>query len=81
MQYVHCKAHVLNLTIVLSSSDVSVRTMVATVQEITFAFYYSSKKMDKLEQEVCGNNAMKDKLDRKSKHKLFFMKLCGLVVQ
>jgi hypothetical protein len=55
--------------------------MVATVQEIAFAFHYSSKKMDKLEQELCGNNAMKDKLDGKSKHKLFFMKLCGLVVQ
>ena len=46
--------------------------MVATVQEIAFAFHYSSKKMDKLEQELCGNNAMKDKLDGKSKHKLFY---------
>ena len=29
-QYVHYKAHVLNLAIVHSSSDVSVRTMMAT---------------------------------------------------
>ena len=62
--YVHCNAHVLNLTIVHSSSDVSVRTM----QEITFAFQYSSK-MDKFEQELCRNNAVKCKLDGKSKLK------------
>ena len=35
--YVHCNAHVLNLAIVHSSSDVSVRTMMTIVQEITFA--------------------------------------------
>ena len=51
--YVHCNAHVLNLAIVHSSSDVSVRTMMAIVQEITFAFQYSSK-MDKFEQELLG---------------------------
>jgi len=42
-QYVHYKAHVLNLAIVHSSSDVSVRTIMITVQEIEFAFQYSSK--------------------------------------
>jgi hypothetical protein len=36
--YVHCNAHVLNLAIVHSSSDVSVRTMKTILQEITFAF-------------------------------------------
>jgi hypothetical protein len=35
--YVHCNAHVLNLAIVHSSSDVSVKTVMA------FAFQYSSK--------------------------------------
>ena len=66
--YVHCNAHVLNLAIVHSSSDVSVRTMMTIVQEITFAFQYSSK-MDKFEQELCRNNAVKCKLDGKSKLK------------
>ena len=66
--YVHCNAHVLNLAIVHSSSDVSVRTMMTIVQEITFAFQYSSK-MDKFEQELCRNDAVKCKLDGKSKLK------------
>ena len=69
MQYIHCKAHVLNLAIVHSSSDVSVRTMMATMQEIAFAFHYSAEKMDKFEQELCMNDTMKDKLEGKSKLK------------
>ena len=58
----------LNLAIVHSSSDVSVRTMMTIVQEITFAFQYSSK-MDKFEQELWRNDAVKCKLDGKSKLK------------
>jgi hypothetical protein len=42
-QYVHSKAYVLSLAIVHSSSDVSVRTVMATMQVIEFAFKYSSK--------------------------------------
>lgn len=42
-QYVHSKVYVLNLAIVHSLSDVSVRTMMATMQVIEFAFQYSSK--------------------------------------
>ena len=38
VQCVHSKAYVLNLAIVHSSSDVSVRTMMATMQVIEFAF-------------------------------------------
>jgi hypothetical protein len=37
-QYVHSKTYVLSLAIVHSSSDVSVRTMMATMQVIEFAF-------------------------------------------
>ena len=43
VQYVHYKAHVVALAIVHSSSDVSVRNRMDNVQEITFAFNYSSK--------------------------------------
>ena len=53
-QYIHCEAHVLNLAIVHSSSDVSVRIMVATVQEIAFAFRYSSKKWINLRKKYVG---------------------------
>jgi hypothetical protein len=42
-QYGHSKAYVLSLAIVHSSSDVSVRTVMATMQVIEFAFKYSSK--------------------------------------
>ena len=52
--HVHYKAHVLNLAIVDSSSDISVRTMVATVQEIAFAFHYSSKKLINLTKNYVG---------------------------
>jgi hypothetical protein len=53
-QYVHSKAHILNLAIVHSSSDVSVRTMMGTVQEITFAFHYSSKILINLSNKHVG---------------------------
>ena len=52
--YVHCNAHVLNLAIVHSSSDVSARTMMGTVQEITFAFHYSSKILINLSNNHVG---------------------------
>ena len=42
-QYIHSKAHVLNLAFVHSSSDVSVRTTMATMQVIEFAFQCSSE--------------------------------------
>jgi hypothetical protein len=48
------KVHVLNLVIVHSSSDVSVRTMMSTVQEITFAFHYTSKKLINLSKNYVG---------------------------
>ena len=79
VQYVQYKAHVLALAIVHSSSDVSVRTIMDNVQEITFAFNYSSKKMDKFEQELCRNDAVKGILDGQSKLKR--VKRGGLVVR
>ena len=42
-QYVHSKAYVLSFAIVHSSSDVSVRTMMATMQVIEFSSRYSSE--------------------------------------
>ena len=53
---VHCNAHFLNLAIVHSSSDVSVRTTMATatVKEIAFTFHYSSKKWINLNKNFVG---------------------------
>ncbi|CAC5412466.1 unnamed protein product [Mytilus coruscus] len=65
--YVHCKAHVLNLAIVHASQDPSVRTMMATIQEIAFSFHYSAKKLGKLQDELEQNQNVKDKLDGKTK--------------
>ena len=42
--------------------------MMAIVQEITFAFQCSSK-MDKFDQELCRNDAVKGMLDGNSKLK------------
>jgi hypothetical protein len=55
-QYIHSKAHVLSLAIVHSSLDVhvSARTMLGTVQEITFAFHYSSKILINLSKNHVG---------------------------
>jgi hypothetical protein len=65
--YVHCKAHVLNLAIVHASQDASVRTMMATIQEMAFSFHYSAKKLGKLQDELDKNQNVKDKLDGKTK--------------
>lgn len=41
--YVHCRSHCLNLAIVHSYKYPSVRTIMGTVQDIAFAFDYSTK--------------------------------------
>ena len=43
--YVHCKSHCLNLAIVHSCKDTSVRNVMSTVQGVAFSFDYSSKKL------------------------------------
>lgn len=53
--YVHCKIHCLNLAIVHSFKEQAVRTMMATVQEIAFAFDYSAKRLEAFSTELGGN--------------------------
>ncbi|CAC5389178.1 unnamed protein product [Mytilus coruscus] len=74
--YVHCKAHVLNLAIVHASQDPSVRTMMATIQEIAFSFHYFAKKLGKLQDELEQNQNVKDKLDGKTKIQTLCKKTC-----
>lgn len=67
--YVHCKAHCLNLAIVHACKEqcVHVRTMMGTVQEVGFAFHYSAKRMEAFLDELSGNAAVKEALNRKTK--------------
>ena len=50
--YVHCKAHCLNLAITKSCNLPLVRNMMGTVQEITFAFGYSAKRLQAFQEEI-----------------------------
>ena len=53
--YVHCKAHSLNLALVHSSKESCVRTMMATVQEIGFS------------KELSNDVETREQLERRSK--------------
>ncbi|XP_063411620.1 zinc finger MYM-type protein 1-like [Mytilus trossulus] len=70
--YVHCKAHCLNLAIVHSCKEPVVRTMMATVQEIAFAFEYSAKRLKAFSEELTGNAVVREAVDKQTKLK----KLC-----
>ncbi|XP_069103864.1 zinc finger MYM-type protein 1-like [Argopecten irradians] len=65
--YVHCKAHCLNLAVVHSCKEQCVRTMMATVQEIGFAFGYSAKRMTTFMEELENNLNAKEAMDKKTK--------------
>ncbi|MES9906785.1 MAG: DUF4371 domain-containing protein [Sedimenticola sp.] len=65
--YVHCKAHSLNLSLVHSSNDTSVRTMMATVQDVAFAFDYSAKRLTAFTAELGGDEKTKELMDRRTK--------------
>ena len=65
--YVHCKSHCLNLAIVHSCKDASVRTIMSTVQDIAFSFDYSAKKMDAFSNELDADILTKEELDGRRK--------------
>lgn len=67
--YVHCKAHCLNLAIVHSCKEPCVRTMMATVQEVGFAFEYSAKRLECFKDELSTNEHVKDTMERTTKLK------------
>lgn len=75
--YVHCKAHCLNLAIVHSCKEPVVRTMMATVQEIAFAFDYSSMRLQAFLDELDENQAAIETMEKNTKLK----KTDGLVGQ
>lgn len=49
--YVHCKAHQLNVALVHSNRELYVRNMTGTVQEITFQFDFSAKRLTAFTEE------------------------------
>jgi len=65
--YVHCKAHSLNLALIHSCKESCVRTVMATVQEVAFAFDYSAKRLAAFDDELAADNDTQDKLERRSK--------------
>lgn len=65
--YIHCKAHALNLALIHSSKDVSVRNMMSTVQEIAFSFDYSAKRLLSFFEELSKNETAKEQLEKRTK--------------
>jgi hypothetical protein len=58
--YVHCKAHYLDLALIHGSKDVCVRNMMFTVQEITFSFDYSTKRLLIFSEELSENQTVQE---------------------
>jgi len=65
--YVHDKSHCLNLAIVHSCNDVSVRNVMSTVQEVAFAFDYSAKKLQAFFDELDADATTKENMGKKDK--------------
>ena len=67
--YIHCKSHCLNLSLVHSSKLPCVRTMMSTVQDIAFAFDYSAKRLTAFADELAKDAATKEVMDGRQKLK------------
>ena len=65
--YVHCKAHCLNLAIIHACKIPCVRTMMATVQEVGFAFDYSAKRLEAYLEELSADDDVQAAMDKKTK--------------
>lgn len=67
--YVHCKAHNLNLAIVHASKEPLARNMMDTVQTIAFAFDYSAKRLLSYKENLEANDQVKEAMERRQKLK------------
>ncbi|CAG2209777.1 unnamed protein product [Mytilus edulis] len=65
--YVHCKSHCLNLAVVHSCKDNSVRNVMTVVQEIGFAFDYSAKRLQAFFDELSSDAATKENMEKRTK--------------
>ncbi|XP_052799078.1 uncharacterized protein LOC128230674 [Mya arenaria] len=65
--YVHCKAHCLNLALVHSSNIPCVRTMMSTVQDISFMFDYPAKRLVAFVDELSRDATIKEEMEQRTK--------------
>ncbi|XP_052788478.1 52 kDa repressor of the inhibitor of the protein kinase-like [Mya arenaria] len=65
--YAHCKAHCLNLALVHSSNIPCVRTMMSTVQDISFLFDYSAKRLAAFVDELSRDATNKEEMEQRTK--------------
>ena len=65
--YTHCKAHSLNLAIIHASSEMYARNMMATVQQIAFAFNYSAKRLLHFQENLEQDDTARDDMERRTK--------------
>lgn len=65
--YVHCKSHCLNLSLVHSSNIPCVRTMMSTVQDISFLFDYSAKRLFAFQDELSRDVATQEEMNQRTK--------------
>ena len=68
-QYVHCKAHNLNLSIVHASEEPLIRNLMDTVRAIAFAFDYSAKRLLSFKENLEQNVVVKEEMERRQKLK------------
>ena len=69
---VHCKAHCLNLAITKSCNLPLVRNMMGTVQEFSFAFGYSAKRLLAFQEEIKTDGQKQEELGRRSKIRMLY---------
>lgn len=65
--YVHCKAHSLNLAIVHACREPLVRNIMDTVQQISFCFNESGKRMVAFRYELVQDDEVKADMGRRAK--------------
>jgi hypothetical protein len=70
--YVYCRPHVLNLCIVHASKIPLVRNIMDTMQKVTLAFKYSSKRLLAFKEQLGDNPIARDEMGRRSKLKVLF---------
>ena len=68
-EYVHCKAHSLNLAIGHACEEPVVRNMLNTLQQIAFAFDYSAKRLPAFRDSLEENDIARGEMHRRTKLK------------
>ena len=68
--YVHCRPHVLNLCIVHASKHPLVRNIMDTMQEVTWPFKFSAKRLLVFKEQLGDDPVAREEMGRRSKLKL-----------